>query len=263
MKYPLLRKKRWAIVTLLFFITGSFCSNAIAREKAYKVILMETMSVDVVLTNSAWFLKQLDELGYKQGQTLDLVILKIKGDREYGIKLLKNELKNGRPDLIATNATLASQIAHEMIKDINIPQIFFTVSDPVGAGLVEKIGEPSNTHITGKVHMISRDTRINMVMNLIKDSITQKPFRIGFIHSSYPSAMGDIRELELAAEKRDDIRFVPYRITYQKMPQGKDRMLADVKYGIEKIRDQVDFWWEPSGPLGEIDEYTKLLIDNS
>jgi putative tryptophan/tyrosine transport system substrate-binding protein len=254
------------ISLMLFLLTGFFSdgiSDTITREKPYKVILMETMPVKTVLVHSVWFIKQLEELGYKKRETLDLTILKIKGDREYGKKLLKTELEKGRSDLVVTNATLASQIAHEMIKGLDIPQVFFSVSDPVGAGLIKRIGEASNTHITGRVHMIPRETRVNMVMSLIKNTQTKGPLRIGFIHSSYPSAIGDIRRLKLAVKDRTDIKFVSYQVQYKKMPEGKDKMLADTRAAIEKIRDQVDFWWEPSGPLGEINEYTRLLINHS
>ncbi len=39
-----------------------------------------------------------------------------------------------------SNATLASQTAAKLLDGTNIPQLFFTVSDPVGAGLVKSIG---------------------------------------------------------------------------------------------------------------------------
>jgi putative tryptophan/tyrosine transport system substrate-binding protein len=41
---------------------------------------------------------------------------------------------------------------------------------------------------------------------------------------------------------------------------GLPDMLADVEKGIAALADRVDYWWEPSGPLGETDAYTQTLL---
>lgn len=233
------------------------------QEKRVRVLVLETMSVPVVLAHSQWFIRQLEELGYEDKKNMDLVILKFNGDRKRGERLLRQELKKARPDLVATSATLASQIAHGQLAGTKIPQVFFTVSDPVGAGLIKEIGMPSQDPITGVVHMIDRTIRVNMVMELLSNRKKPGPVKIGFIHSRYPSALGDLKQLQLAVAGREDIKFIPYGLEYQQMPGGLSAMLADVKTGIQALDGQVDFWWEPSGPLGEVAAYTKLLLSDS
>jgi len=246
---------------LAFLVFGVAAPSSAGKIK--RIILMETMPVPVVQDHSRWFLTQLRSMGYKEGENMRLVLLQPNGDRGRAESLLKEALAGGDPDLVVTNATLASQTAVRLLKGTGIPILFMTVSDPVGAGLIRKVGVPTGTHITGKVHMISRETRINMVMGLIGDTVSGKPVRIGFVHSSYPSSVGDLRELSAFAKSRDDIRFVPFQVDYRKVPQGMPAMLKDAIQGIETIRDQVDFWWEPSGPLGEVGAYTKALLEHS
>lgn len=246
------------LATLLFGGTAPSRAGTIKR-----IILMETMPVPVVLEHSRWFLTQLGEMGYKAGENMELVRLQPSGDRARAERLLKDALAQGDPDLVVTNATLASQTAARLLKGTAIPILFMTVSDPVGAGLITAVGVPTGTNITGKVHMISRETRINMVMELIGDTVLRKPVRMGFVHSSYPSSVGDLRALTASAESRDDILFIPFQVDYRKVPQGMPAMLKDAIQGIETIRDRVDFWWEPSGPLGEVGAYTKALLEHS
>ncbi|CCK79106.1 ABC transporter substrate-binding protein [Desulfobacula toluolica] len=234
-----------------------------AGEKKFRILLVETMPVPVVTAHSQWFVRQLAELGYEDKKNMDLIILKVNGDKKRGEHLLKQELKQARPDLVATCATLASQIAHDLLHEKDIPQIFFTVSDPVGAGLIKEIGKPTHNHITGVVHMIERKTRINMAMRLLENRKKQGRVKIGFIHSTYPSSVGDLKQLQLATASRKDIEFVPYGLDYREMPKGLDPMLADVKKGIQSLQGRVDFWWEPSGPLGELLAYTRLLLEKS
>ncbi len=258
-KHPI----RIIIFSILVIVAILLPQTGLSDGNKQKIILIETMPVQTVLTHSRWFVQHLENLGHTKENGVRLVTLQIKGDREYGAKLLQAELAKGRPALVATSATLASQMTHEMIEKKNIPQVFFTVSDPIGSGLVKAIGSPSRSHITGIVHMIKRETRINMVAGLIKPVTDKRPINIGFIHSTYPSSMGDIRELQQAAENRPDINFIPYQITYIKMPAGKKRMLTDVRAAIRTMKNKIDYWWEPSGPLGEINEYTSLLLEES
>ncbi len=54
-----------------------------------------------------------------------------------------------------------------------------------------------------------------------------------------------------------------FQIEYRKVPSGLPAMLEDTVAGIRALSGQVDFWWESAGPLGEVSEYTKALLDHS
>jgi len=245
------------LIVLYIMESPAFCQDP------KRIILLETMPVPVVLQHSEWFMKQMNELGYIQGDNMDLLVLKADGDRNKAEMLLTKAVDKQKPDLVVTNATLASQTAKKILEKTNIPIVFMTVSDPVGAGLISKIGVPSQTNITGKIHMIDRETRINMVMRLIGPAYKKKPVRIGFIHSSYPSSVGDLRDLSEVSKNRDDVIFLSYEVRYRKVPEGLPAMLEDATVGIEALNDNVDCWWEPSGPLGEVAEYSHLLLTYS
>ena len=258
--------KRWNIISGLLLIPGLVGLLVVPVSQANemkRVIILETMLVKAVLDHTHWFVTQLKEMGYEEGKNLDLIILKAEGDRGRAVSLLENAMAEGRPDLVVTNATLASQEAAKILEGKGIPQIFLTVSDPVGAGLIKEVGVPTGTHITGKVHAISRTTRIDMVMRMLGQAVKKRPIRFGYIFSSYPSSVGELRELNKVAMKRDDVVFIPYQLEYKTVPEGLPAMMKDVLAGIAELQDRVDFWWEPSGPLGETNEYTDTLIANS
>ncbi len=260
MGFNTLKTRFWIFFWALVFWYSATISYA---DGGKRILLLETMPVPVVKAHSRWFLEELESLGYRNGTTMDLQILEANGDRALAETLLASAVRKKRPDLVVTNATLASQTALKLLNGTGIPILFMTVSDPVGAGLIHEIGKPTGTNITGRVHTISRQTRINMVMGLLEQTKRQKPIRIGFIHSSYPSSMGDLRELQDAAKKRSDVEFIPYAIEYRKVPQGTSDMLREVRKGVESLEERVDYWWEPSGPLGELVEYSELLIGHS
>lgn len=228
-----------------------------------RIVLVESMPVPAVLEHSRWFLQELTELGYEEGKNMHLVRLQADGDREKAERLLRRTLAEGNPDIVVSNATLASQVAARVLAGTDIPILFFTVSDPVGAGLIQEEGVPTGTRITGKVYSISRETKIDMAMRLVRQIISDRPVRFGFIHSTYPSSSGDFRTLDAEARKRGDCRFIPFEVVYRPVPDGLEEMLQDVRKGIREMEDQVDFWFEPSGPLGELPQYTRTLLDAS
>ncbi len=248
----------WVVFSLTLSINVHSKSSPSVR-----ILLLETMPVPVVLEHSRWFISELNSLGYKNDENLDLVVIQANGDRLQAKVLLRKAITEKHPDIVVTNATLASQAASEVLKGTQIPMVFMTVSDPVGAGIIKKIGMPTGTNVTGRVNTIERETKINMVMQLIGKTIFKKPIRFGFIHSSYPSSVGDFKSLQAAIKGREDIIFIPYEVGYKKVPEGTQRMLMDVAKGIKIIEEEIDFWWEPLGPLGELTEYTQMLLEKS
>lgn len=247
----------------LWLVCLGWTAAPVFAASPYRVILLESMPVPAVLEHSRWFIEELAALGYRNGDTLDLVRLNAEGDRDRAAALLGEAMAAVRPDLVVTNATLASQAAMPLTERFGIPQIFFTVSDPVGAGLIREIGVPTGTGITGIVHTLPRNVKMNMVLRLVRQAIPDRPVRFGFIHSAYPSSQGDIRELRAEARKTGNAVFLDREIPYRKVPEGLPDMLSDVIDAVHGLESRVDFWFEPSGPLGESAEYTQTLIENS
>ena len=262
-----MRNWRFAPALVLFMV---FLVSAVLSPKASyadinkkRIIVIETMPVPVVTEHLRWFMTGMKDLGYIDGVNADIVVLKAQGDRQRAVTLLKKELEARKPDLVVTFATLASQAAYEVLLGTSIPILFFVVSDPVGAGLIQEIGEPSGTNISGRVFTIFRDIKIDMTMRLVGQIIQDRPVRMGIVHSDYPSSMGDVKALKHLAESRTDIKFHSYKLNYRKMPAGLDAMLSNVVKGIQALESDVDYWWQLSGPLGEVERYTEIILKHS
>ncbi len=255
------RKIYMAVLSFLIFFTLSFSVPANTFKKVVVIVTMPVPACEAHLTS---FVSHLTELGYKDGENMALTIIRANGDRKFAEDQLRKVVKTGRPDAVATIATLASQAAVTVLKDTEIPIFFFQVADPVGSGLIEKIGEPTGTNVSGRIFTVPAEVRINLAMRLASQTISEKrPVRFGYIHSTYPSAMGDMRALTAIGKQNSGIVFDTYAIPYKKVPQGVPEMLAKALDGIHTLSDTVDFWWEPQGPLGELDAFTRLLMDHS
>ncbi|MBI5061950.1 MAG: hypothetical protein HZB87_00320 [Desulfatitalea sp.] len=236
-------------------------NSAAAQER--RVVVLESMRVPAVLAHSRWFTQYLTRTAAADHLDCPVETLNAQGDWARAEQLLREALASGRPAVVVAGATLAAKTADRLLKDTGVPLVFMAVSDPVGAELIDAIGVAGGRNVTGIVHTIHRDTRINLLMRLVGEAATRRPVRIGFVHSTYPSAVGDLRELRAAAQGREDIVFVPFQVEYRTVSQALPAMLEEVRDGVRQLEAQVDFWWEPSGPLGESTEYTQLLLDHS
>ncbi|BHH85582.1 ABC transporter substrate-binding protein [Desulforhopalus sp. 52FAK] len=237
--------------------------TAASATQIKKVVIIVTMPVPTCEAHLEHFLSRFTQLGYKNGENLDLVIIRANGDRQFAENELKKSVRQGEPDAVVTIATLASQAAFNVLKDTSVPIFFFQVSDPVGASLIKKIGAKTASNITGRAFSVPNDIRINLVMRLIGQAQTKRPVRFGYIYSSYPSAVGELKSLQVLQSKQRDIFFEPYLLQYRSVPDGIPQMIEEVKAGIQTLSDSVDFWWQPQGPLGELDVYTEILQKNS
>jgi putative ABC transport system substrate-binding protein len=161
-----------------------------------------------------------------------------------------------------SNATLASKATAEIYSKSKIPIVFVTVSDPVGAGLIEKVRQPTGTNITGIVYSIDREIKLDLIMKVIKSKNFKRPIKVGYISTDYPSSIGELRELEIVANKRGDIEFISRLIPYRD-DSDFELMLSEAAEQVRDLEDKIDYLWEPRGPLGESVAYTEMLLKES
>ena len=226
-----------------------------------RIILLETFDVPVVLEHTRFFLRAMEKLGYHKE---NILILKAQGDPARAKLLLREEINRKKPDVIVTNATVASQITYPISKAEKIPMVFFVVSDPVGAGIISELDVPSHEFISGVVHSVPRDTKIEMVMRIINPlKPGNRPVRFGYIYSSYPSAVGDLKMLEEAARKRGDLEFFSYQIPYDEKHFNINQAMSHLIKGIDKLESKIDYWWISQDPVGELKEFVQTILKHS
>jgi putative tryptophan/tyrosine transport system substrate-binding protein len=257
------KRKGWAAVMagVLFWLLVPFFAAANDLKQVVVVVTMPVPACEAHLTS---FVAGLEAAGYKDGTTMTLTIIRANGDSEFAETQLSKILAKGRPDVVATIATLASQAAVDVFKDTGVPIFFFQVTDPVGAGLVKLIGVPTGTNVTGRVFTVPAQVRTKFVVRLVSQTVPEdRPVVFGYVHSSYPSAMGDLQQLKTIEAQENHFRFATHKVAYEKGANCMSAMLAAAAPGVQALSDHVDFWWEPQGPLGEHPDYTRLLLERS
>jgi putative tryptophan/tyrosine transport system substrate-binding protein len=251
------------IVLILLSITGAF---SFAESDNADIVIVETMPVPVVIEHINWFQTGLADHGFIPGRNIKIEYIQMNGDLNVGIQRLREVKESTEPDLIVSFATLAAQAAVNVFNDTDIPILFGVVSDPVGAGIITEVGKPSTGNIAGRVYTLSRKAKIDVLRKLVDESnyfesILEKRgvIRLGIVHSSYPSSTGDLLLLVEEVSAIDEIEFLPVQIDYKEVPAGAPAMLIAAESAIVDLESSVDGWWEPTGPLSELPDYSDLI----
>jgi putative ABC transport system substrate-binding protein len=113
--------------------------------KVYRIGMLETRSPELNAANIDAFRQGLRELGYKEGQNLEIVYRSSDG-RDERFPGLASELVRLKVDLILTRGTPAALAGKRATR--TIPVVMAASADPVGSGLVASLGRPGE-NVTG------------------------------------------------------------------------------------------------------------------
>ena len=138
------------LIGLAVILAGGLLAAPLATEaqqagKVYRISMLETRSTALNAANIDGFRQGLRELGYKEGQNLELVYRSSDG-RDERFPVLANELVNLGVDLILTRGTPASLAAKRATA--TIPVVMAASGDPVGTGIVSSLARPGG-NVTG------------------------------------------------------------------------------------------------------------------
>jgi putative ABC transport system substrate-binding protein len=132
-------------ILALRLLSGLPTVEAQPAVKFYRVGMLETRSITLNAANMDAFRQGLRELGYREGQNLELVYRSSDGrdDRFAG---LATELVSLKVDLILTRGTPAALAAKRATQ--TLPVVMAASGDPVGSGLVAHLARPGG-NVTG------------------------------------------------------------------------------------------------------------------
>jgi putative tryptophan/tyrosine transport system substrate-binding protein len=115
------------------------------KEKTFKIGLTQFAEHPSLDAATEGFKKALEDEGFKEGDNVEFDFQNAQGDMN-NTQTIANNFVGDKVDLIFANATPSAVSALNATKDI--PILFTSVTDPIGAGLVEALDKPGD-NITG------------------------------------------------------------------------------------------------------------------
>jgi ABC-type uncharacterized transport system substrate-binding protein len=136
---------RLVSVVALLLLAASLGEGAQPTGKVYRIGMLETRSAMLNAANFDAFKQGLRELGYSEGQNLEIEYRSSDG-RDERFPGLVSELLRLHVDLILTRGTPAALAAKSATQ--SIPVVMAASGDPVGSGIVTSLGRPGG-NVTG------------------------------------------------------------------------------------------------------------------
>ena len=132
-------------VLILGQLAGPLTSDAQQGQKVYRIGMLETRSAALNAANVDAFRGGLRELGYREGQNIEIVYRSSEG-RNDRFQELARELVNLRVDVIVTRGTPAVQAAKRATA--TIPVVMAASGAPLESGIVASLARPGG-NVTG------------------------------------------------------------------------------------------------------------------
>jgi len=186
--------------------------------------LMEHAALDSVREG---FIDQLAELGYKEGEQIELTYLNAQADQS-NLSVMGQQLVSNHSDLIFAIATTAAQaVANETTE---IPILTGAVTDLVAANLVES-NELPNTNVSGTSDMTPVDRQLELLMKLAPNTKT-----LGLMYNS--SEVNSEILIEIAEQVAENLGLETVRMTVTNT--------NDVAQNLQALVQRVDALYVPN-----------------
>ncbi len=138
-------RTRLTTVVAFLVLVAPAMSDAQPTGKVYRIGVLDNRSMALNTANIEAFRQGMRELGYKEGQNLELTYRSSDGD-DSRFPGLASELVRLNVDLILTRGTPAAVAAKNATRAI--PVVMAASGDPVGTGLVKSLAHPGG-NLTG------------------------------------------------------------------------------------------------------------------
>ena len=160
----------------LIAIFLSLLSIAEGNDAIKKVYINQLVQHPALDMTTKGIIDGLAELGYTDGKNLDLKVENAQGDAVLANQIAA-KLVSLKPDVVVGNPTITAQSFVKYTKEGKIKLVFTSVTDPLGAKIVNKLTQPGG-NTTGVSNFVDLEPQIELFKE-IKPTIK----KIGFLYN--------------------------------------------------------------------------------
>lgn len=209
--------------TFFAFHSGSWATIPSAHTHAFKISILQVIEHPALNATRYGILDELKAHGYVPSKNLILDIENAQGNPNLAAQIAQ-KFSGDKPDLMIGIGTLATQALVSSSKKQHIPIVFSSVTDPLGARLVDSLTAP-----TGNVTGISNYVPCKSQLELFR-KILPKLNKLGVVYNP-----GEINSTTLLKEMKQAAQEL--KITLIEAPANNS---ADVSAATRSLMGKVD-----------------------
>ncbi|MGM0502524.1 MAG: ABC transporter substrate-binding protein [Bacillota bacterium] len=256
-------RKVIVILILLLLVLGTVFNSAEAKEKK-RILMLDSQTIEPYKSLREEMFAELSKLGYKKENNL-LIDYEVLGNfKGRGYNILKFK-KLANYDVIVLNGTVAGMAAVQFMKEEQVDSkkpkfVFASVTDPVGVGMVEKLGVPSTTNFTGVAFPVPVAERLGLIQQVFGENL-----KIGFIYADMPQSRSYNSWLraELKKEEFAGLDFIFREVDFIRSNNGTKRMVEIAKKHVKELDDKVDIFVSASDQIGSSAQFSQMVYQTA
>ncbi len=193
-------KKSMIIIAL---IIGALLLNisAYSQDTLKKVYIIQTIAHPALDRTYEGIIAGLSAEGFVDGKNIELKFANAQGDIVLSNQIAQKFVSSD-PSVIVAIATSAAQSAASATRNNDIPVVFSSVTDPIGAGLVKNLNQPG-ANVTGVSNFVKLDQQLELFKQVLP-----KLSKLGFIYNSGEANSVKILESLQAEAKLQGVEIV-------------------------------------------------------
>jgi putative ABC transport system substrate-binding protein len=226
-------------------------------SKEYRILILDSEDNDPYKSARISMLDVLRDHGLIEGKNLIIYYASIGNDLNTGKMLLQKYLSYN-PDIIVTNGTVMTNAAKAMYFKSKIYKfIYACVTDPVGLGVINVLGEAPAWNFTGVSYPVSVEARLKFIKQLLP-----KAKRFGLIYADMHQSKSYKIWIENILLNSTELNYM--KIIFKKVPliKGERGAEAMAKLSIPQIinlNNNVDAFICSNDQMGVSKAFVKTL----
>lgn len=238
-------RKCMALISTLMIFYG-VCFGCQTKIKEVRIgVLQWTEKIHAYNQTYKGVLDALEDKGYKQGMTLEIIYENAEQDKEVALETALDFVKK-EVDLILTLGTGSTLAALEATEKKPIPIVFSIVGDPKATGIIRTY-EDSGRNVTGVSMKVDVKEQFDMVKEVLPEMET-----LGIMYcTEMPQAVVTGKEAATAAR---ELGWNPLTVPVTK------RDLPELEKMTDSLAKQVDSIYIPTDPIMNLPENLQTII---
>lgn len=151
--------------TLQFIVSAFLFFFSSAHSSPSKIFILQTIEHPALNATRDGLRDELKNLGYEEGKTLVYDYQSAQGNTALAVQIAQKFVSQ-KADVIVAIGTTAAQAAMNAAKNTTIPVVFSSVTDPIGAKLVQDLKAPEG-HVTGVSNFIAIEPQFKLFKKLL------------------------------------------------------------------------------------------------
>jgi len=240
-------------------ISASFAQGA---AKVHSLLILDSQKGNPYDEVRAALAQALQGHGYVEGKNLRTTLQVTGNDAKEGARILRDELKANRYDVILVGGTVATIAAKNLLLgDLKQRVVFASPTDPVGIGVIKDFNSKPFANFTGVCYPVPPKARLKFIKQLLPKART-----LGLIYADMPQSHSYNQWLKELLAK--DPEFKGLKVIFRPVPlvtgENGDRLMAEAAIPlIRELDPQVDAFIKPNDQMGTRRQFAEVVYQTA